>query len=66
MFFTSKEIYTKRIEICKQCEHLKIAICSQCGCVMPMKARVSANFCPLDKWKAVEETFEDAPDEIKL
>ena len=51
-----------RLAICKSCEHYtKVYICSECGCVMPLKTTFKASFCPLDKWGAI--TDEDKPEE---
>jgi hypothetical protein len=41
----------RRIEICSKCPHLKAsAICSQCGCYAPAKARSMVERCPINKW----------------
>lgn len=42
----------QRIRICKQCEHYRMFICSQCGCFMPAKTRLRNAKCPIDKWQA--------------
>ena len=51
------ELYQKRINICKQCEHFDAPMCrcKKCGCLMKFKARVPAMKCPIDKW-GKEET----------
>ena len=49
----SANIVDIRKEICNQCPHLsKIKMCTQCGCFMPMKIRLTGFGvkCPLNKW----------------
>lgn len=48
-------MYKNRIEICKKCEYFnsyldKLYQCSVCKCVLNIKARMSNQKCPLDKW----------------
>ena len=41
-----------RLEICNQCEKF-ISVtkqCRECGCIMPLKARLNTANCPLGKW----------------
>lgn len=42
----------KRLAICKTCPELikENWVCSKCGCVMKMKARLEEAECPLKKW----------------
>ena len=40
----------KRIKICRQCEHYKMFICTQCGCFMPAKTRLKGAECPKQFW----------------
>jgi len=41
-----------RLDICHQCDRLINATkqCRECGCIMTMKARLTAATCPLGKW----------------
>jgi len=39
-----------RIKICRQCEHYTAFICTQCGCLMPVKTKFKNSACPLNKW----------------
>ena len=39
-----------RIKICRECEHYKMFVCTQCGCFMPAKTRLKFAECPLKKW----------------
>jgi hypothetical protein len=40
----------RRIKICRECEHYKAFICSQCGCFMPLKTKLKGAECPKQKW----------------
>ena len=40
----------KRIKICRECEHYKMFMCTQCGCFMPAKTRLKWAECPKQKW----------------
>jgi len=41
----------RRMTICEGCEHyMKSKQCSQCGCFMPLKTRLSHAVCPIAKW----------------
>lgn len=39
-----------RLAICGTCDQYKINICGQCGCFMPIKAKIKAVGCPINKW----------------
>ena len=41
-----------RMEICRKCDQLKVKlpICRQCKCFMPVKTRIKSTSCPLNKW----------------
>jgi len=41
---------TRRMEICRTCEHYAMFICKQCGCFMPAKTRLKGAECPIHKW----------------
>jgi hypothetical protein len=60
----SDEVYAERIKTCKGCDrYMELENeCKECGCYVPMKAKVILDSCPLDKWAVVtesewEETF---------
>ncbi len=46
--------YRARLEICRQCEHVKYFLwrprCGICGCFMEIKAGIPGMHCPLGKW----------------
>jgi hypothetical protein len=46
-----KKVYPVRIQICNNCEYKNsLSICTKCGCVLAVKARIPAFHCPLNKW----------------
>lgn len=46
------ELYKKRLQVCKTCEHfIKISQqCKICMCIMPLKAKIKSSTCPKGKW----------------
>lgn len=49
----NEEEYKRRLDICYKCVHIqnqKIPICSLCGCMLKMKARLDGFDCPIGKW----------------
>ncbi len=59
--FASDEIYAERIGICKSCDkYMELENqCSECGCYIPMKAKIVLDSCPLEKWTANSEGWDD-------
>lgn len=57
----SDKVYAQRYKICEGCEHFlkRRQECLECGCYIPQKARVILDSCPLDKWTAHRESWED-------
>ncbi len=51
-YVTTNEVYKKRYEICRKCEHFDktFARCKMCGCFMKLKARLIRSNCPVNKW----------------
>lgn len=50
-FLATKELQEQRYEICKGCDSLTVLkTCKECGCIMPLKTKLSSAVCPLDKW----------------
>jgi hypothetical protein len=50
-FFTTKEIQEQRYEICNGCEHFTaLKTCRECGCIMPLKIKLTNVSCPIGKW----------------
>jgi hypothetical protein len=60
----------RRMGICHQCEFYRSsdATCSQCGCFILLKARLTTEKCPVDKWaeSASEEPQVDESEEVIL
>lgn len=48
----SKEIKSKRLNICSSCEYYNSTFkqCGQCGCLLEIKTMWATEKCPLDKW----------------
>ena len=42
--------YTRRMEICQQCELFLAATCRACGCYAELRAMKKATHCPKKKW----------------
>ena len=52
--YPGDDVVKKRWDICKSCEFFKLWQCTDCKCFVPGKIRVKSEFCPIQKWKAVE------------
>ncbi len=39
-------LYSRRLDICKQCDKLQNGICGECGCFVELRAATKANYCP--------------------
>lgn len=53
--FVKSYISEERRQVCQSCDQLSTYnICNQCGCFMPMKVKLAAAKCPLQKWNIVE------------
>ena len=52
----SKDVAEERLEICKKCPRLiqSTKQCKECGCIMVLKTKLAAAFCPIGKWEAIE------------
>ena len=48
----------ERKEICLQCKYFKktLQLCGKCKCFMPMKWKIKAIACPIDKWLPYDVT----------
>lgn len=50
-FLASKELQAQRYETCKGCDAFTVLkTCRECGCIMPLKIKISSAVCPLGKW----------------
>lgn len=45
-----------RLEICSGCDKLSGDRCSECGCVVSIKAAWASEECPIGKWERYEQT----------
>ena len=59
--FASDEIYRERLSICKSCDkYMELENeCAECGCYIPMKAKIVLDSCPLEKWTANSDGWDD-------
>ena len=64
--FASDEIYKERLSICKSCDKYKELEneCVECGCYIPTKAKIVLDSCPLEKWTANNDGWDDKFDDI--
>ena len=62
----NNDVYVERINICKSCpKYLELTNeCAECGCYIPMKAKIILDSCPLGKWKESDESWESLFEKI--
>lgn len=49
--YIDEETSNNRLSICEQCEHFTaVKSCTECGCFMPVKTRLTEARCPVGKW----------------
>lgn len=41
-----KEVYERRLSLCKACDHLMNGMCRICGCYVEMRAAIKIRTCP--------------------
>lgn len=65
----SDEVYQERYAKCKKnlCGYMRVddkgkESCGKCGCPWQKKLRWATESCPLDYWKAVDDSLEDTDD----
>ena len=53
----------QRMEICHQCEFYRKSdgTCSKCGCFIRLKANLTTEACPVDRWAGEAAEKPDAP-----
>lgn len=56
----SDELAEERRAICGDCEHNKLGLCRECGCVIKFKTALVASFCPVGKWSIPQEYVAEA------
>lgn len=47
---TSPAMLDHRLALCGGCERRRGELCTACGCIIDIKARMPAEFCPLGRW----------------
>ena len=55
--FVPEEISNERFNICLNCPKLTKPLlqCSECGCFMKVKTKISSQECPLGKWNKYDK-----------
>lgn len=49
--FSSEELRLSRLSICQDCSsYTSLKVCTECGCIMPLKVKFQNAVCPLNKW----------------
>ena len=48
--FADRDTVEDRLSICRNCDELKIGICTRCGCLIAAKVRLQIAVCPARKW----------------
>ena len=43
---TESDEYERRLNICKECDHLMNGMCVKCGCFVELRAAVQKHYCP--------------------
>lgn len=51
-----RDVWTERLEICKECDAFDAGRCRYCGCGMRTKSRLKSQDCPIGRWPLFEET----------
>lgn len=46
----SREAYAARLAACDACEARRGSICTECSCVIPLKAKMETEACPRERW----------------
>ena len=50
-YFVSNELYAQRMADCRACENYgELGLCSECKCIMPLKAKFAQFECPIKVW----------------
>ena len=50
-FLAASEVQEARYDICKSCTSFTLLkTCRECGCIMPLKIKMTSASCPLNKW----------------
>lgn len=71
VLFASDDIIKERLKTCSQCDKFDSsdARCKECGCYIPVKAKLILDSCPLDKWSVDNsewnEKFEKFTNDLK-
>jgi len=66
VLFVTEDVYKERISVCRGCDKYDEMEnkCVECGCYIPAKARVVLDSCPLEKWTADKESWDERFEKI--
>jgi hypothetical protein len=53
MYRVSDQVKNDRQQLCNLCEHSKLGLCTECGCVIALKTQWKTTACPIGKWPAI-------------
>ena len=48
---TGTELHQKRLAVCDDCQYRAGTTCILCGCILPLKAKMPHETCPIGKWE---------------
>ncbi len=54
---TDQALYEGRLAICRTCGYLRNGFCGACGCFAELRAAVTVNRCPYDKWTSLTDPY---------
>jgi len=62
----SDEVFEQRFKTCKECDRYieEETECRECGCNVIFKAKVIFDSCPLKKWSADRDCWEEKLEEL--
>ena len=43
-------LYEERLGVCSGCDYLNAGLCGACGCFVELRAYLTKNVCPYNKW----------------
>ena len=58
VMFVSKDVALARKQECEVCPARATIFCSECGCLVAAKVRLSQASCPLGRWLAADAELE--------
>lgn len=55
--YVPEEVEMERLKICDTCEvqNKALSLCTACGCVIPLKVKLTESSCPMELWLAYDD-----------